>query len=83
MTLLAYTWLLMRAAITQEGSEAMTYSTFNNIVTETGNPLSDADVKEFFTLVDDEHDGLVRLDEFMKVRTTDNTKQVPVIQFAR
>lgn len=33
----------------------------------TGNSLTDAEIRRFFALCDDESDGILRLDEFLKV----------------
>lgn len=45
----------------------MSYSDFKEILTEIGEALTPEEVDRFFSLVDDESDGILRLDEFMKV----------------
>lgn len=51
----------------QNDSQAISYSEFRDIMMSTGNPLSDVEFRRFFALCDDESDGILRLDEFLKV----------------
>eukprot|EP00892_Ulva_mutabilis_P000563 jgi/Ulvmu1/10507/UM064_0045.1 len=51
----------------QNDSESMSFSEFYDIMMSTGNPLAEEDIQRFFSLCDDESDGILRLDEFIKV----------------
>lgn len=47
--------------------QSMSFSDFKEIMTDIGDALTPEEVDRFFSLVDDESDGILRLDEFMKV----------------
>lgn len=46
--------------------QSMSYSDFKEVMTDLGAPLTPEEVDRFFALEDDESDGILRLDEFMK-----------------
>lgn len=51
----------------QNDSQAISFSEFRETMMSTGNPLTDSEVRRFFALCDDESDGILRIDEFLKV----------------
>ena len=51
----------------QNDSQAISFSEFRDTMLSTGNPLTEGEVRTFFSLCDDESDGILRLDEFLKV----------------
>ena len=48
---------------------ALSYSDFRSILTTLGDPLPQKDALEFIHIVDEDQDGMLHIDELMKVRT--------------
>jgi Ca2+-binding EF-hand superfamily protein len=46
---------------------SLSYSDFRGILTQTGEPLSQEEVWEFFQIVDEDQDGMLHIEELMKV----------------
>lgn len=51
----------------QDDSKSLSYSEFASILTQTGDPLTQEEVSQFFSLVDKDQDGMLNIDEFMQV----------------
>ena len=49
----------------QDDSKSLTYSEFRSVLTQTGDPLTQEEVSQFFALVDKDQDGMLNIDEFM------------------
>lgn len=52
----------------QDDSMSLSYSAVRTILTSTGFPLTQQEVIEFFHIVDEDQDGMLHIDELMKVR---------------
>jgi Ca2+-binding EF-hand superfamily protein len=46
---------------------SLSYSDFRWILTQTGEPLTQEEVWEFFQIVDEDQDGMLHIEELMKV----------------
>lgn len=51
----------------QDDSKSLSYSEFASILSQTGDPLSQEEISQFFALVDKDQDGMLNIDEFMQV----------------
>lgn len=47
---------------------SLSYSAVRTILTSTGSPLTQQEVVEFFHIVDEDQDGMLHIDELMKVQ---------------
>jgi hypothetical protein len=54
--------------ILQDDSMSLSYSAVRAILTSSGDPLSQQDVAEFFRIVDEDQDGMLHIQELMKVQ---------------
>ena len=49
---------------------SLSYSAVRSILMSTGEPLDEQDVVEFFQIVDEDQDGMLHIEELMKVRAS-------------